>query len=406
MQMYNQFGQDTSAFWMVALTISSTRDAYVELRAPGPGAAADHRSRTRSWSCVADGGAARHWPALPEALGPLLRPAGRDAGDRRLALGAASRTRSRRRARSRTWPPGRAGSPGSRIFGGMLAAPVLCRPVIAPDDLAAHRGPPGRAVAAAAGGCGVRGAHRVGGAAARGTADGGAAAGDPDGGQQGLSTARRGAYGATGSRSPRVSSASCPGTAPPPRARPPAGRSGRGGRRRPPPRTGRGAGRGPSPGPRRGPARRRGRGRRGRGSGPGPAPPSARRRPRSRGSLSIWLREKTGRQPSGALAPSPRRRTRRGRGWAAPPRGRPRRTTCVRRRGWRRAAARTRTSRSHSRCEAAPSAEARMSQMTTARTRSGRRAASCQAVSAPMAWPMRVTGPRPSCSTAASASAT
>ncbi len=32
-QMYNQFGQDTSAFWMVALTISSARDAYVELRA-------------------------------------------------------------------------------------------------------------------------------------------------------------------------------------------------------------------------------------------------------------------------------------------------------------------------------------------------------------------------------------
>ncbi len=32
-QMYNQFGQDTSAFWMVATTISSTRDAYVELRA-------------------------------------------------------------------------------------------------------------------------------------------------------------------------------------------------------------------------------------------------------------------------------------------------------------------------------------------------------------------------------------
>ena len=31
-QMYNQFGQDTSAFWMVAMTISSPRDAYVELR--------------------------------------------------------------------------------------------------------------------------------------------------------------------------------------------------------------------------------------------------------------------------------------------------------------------------------------------------------------------------------------
>ncbi|MFD6528776.1 transporter [Streptomyces sp. NPDC060184] len=33
MQMYNQFGQDTSAFWMVAQAISSPRDAYEELRA-------------------------------------------------------------------------------------------------------------------------------------------------------------------------------------------------------------------------------------------------------------------------------------------------------------------------------------------------------------------------------------
>ncbi|WP_327176322.1 transporter [Streptomyces sp. NBC_01335] len=33
MQMYNQFGQDTSAFWMVAQTIASPRDAYEELRA-------------------------------------------------------------------------------------------------------------------------------------------------------------------------------------------------------------------------------------------------------------------------------------------------------------------------------------------------------------------------------------
>ncbi|MFD6421745.1 transporter [Streptomyces sp. NPDC060198] len=33
MQMFNQFGQDTSAFWMVAQTISTPRDAYEELRA-------------------------------------------------------------------------------------------------------------------------------------------------------------------------------------------------------------------------------------------------------------------------------------------------------------------------------------------------------------------------------------
>ncbi|MFD7664843.1 transporter [Streptomyces sp. NPDC059788] len=39
MQMYNQFGQDTSAFWMVASTISTPRDAFVELRARGLGLA-------------------------------------------------------------------------------------------------------------------------------------------------------------------------------------------------------------------------------------------------------------------------------------------------------------------------------------------------------------------------------
>ncbi|QPP08129.1 transporter [Streptomyces bathyalis] len=32
-QMYNQFGQDYSAFWLVASTISDPRDAYVEMRA-------------------------------------------------------------------------------------------------------------------------------------------------------------------------------------------------------------------------------------------------------------------------------------------------------------------------------------------------------------------------------------
>ncbi|MEU5305857.1 transporter [Streptomyces noursei] len=33
LQMYNQFGQDTSAFWMVASTIATPRDAFLELRA-------------------------------------------------------------------------------------------------------------------------------------------------------------------------------------------------------------------------------------------------------------------------------------------------------------------------------------------------------------------------------------
>ena len=42
MQMYNQFGQDTSAFWMVALTISSTRGRLRRAAGPCAGAAADH----------------------------------------------------------------------------------------------------------------------------------------------------------------------------------------------------------------------------------------------------------------------------------------------------------------------------------------------------------------------------
>ncbi|MFI1199022.1 transporter [Streptomyces sp. BHT-5-2] len=33
MQMFNQFGQDTSAFWMVAQTVATARDAYTELKA-------------------------------------------------------------------------------------------------------------------------------------------------------------------------------------------------------------------------------------------------------------------------------------------------------------------------------------------------------------------------------------
>ena len=41
-QMYNQFGQDTSAFWMVATTISSTAGRVRRAARPGPGPAADH----------------------------------------------------------------------------------------------------------------------------------------------------------------------------------------------------------------------------------------------------------------------------------------------------------------------------------------------------------------------------
>ncbi len=68
MQMYNQFGQDTSAFWMVALTISSTRDAYVELRARALALLLITLPYTVV-VCVATAALLGSWQALPGVLG-------------------------------------------------------------------------------------------------------------------------------------------------------------------------------------------------------------------------------------------------------------------------------------------------------------------------------------------------
>ena len=111
MQMYNQFGQDTSAFWMVALTISSTRDAYVELRARALALLLITLPYTVLVTVVT-AAVLGDWAALPEALGLSFALLGA-----MLATGAwprrSSRTRSRRTARTRTSCRGRPGSPGS-----------------------------------------------------------------------------------------------------------------------------------------------------------------------------------------------------------------------------------------------------------------------------------------------------
>ena len=80
MQMYNQFGQDTSAFWMVLLTISSTRDAYLELRAR----ALALLLVTLPYTLLVTGVTAGHARRLAEAArghGARARAARRDAGD-------------------------------------------------------------------------------------------------------------------------------------------------------------------------------------------------------------------------------------------------------------------------------------------------------------------------------------
>ncbi|MGV9882404.1 transporter [Streptomyces sp. NPDC003006] len=125
---YNQFGQDTSAFWMVAMTISSTRDAYVELR-----------GRTLALLVITLPYAALvtvittamlgDWPALPEVIGLSFALLGA-----MLATGAWSSTRfpySIPQEGYKNVAPGQAGLAWISIFGGMVAAALLCAPVLA-----------------------------------------------------------------------------------------------------------------------------------------------------------------------------------------------------------------------------------------------------------------------------------
>ncbi|MFD4529194.1 transporter [Streptomyces sp. NPDC058470] len=127
-QMYNQFGQDTSAFWMVAMTISSTRDAYVELR----GRALALLLITLPYATlvtVLTTALLGDWPRLPEALGLSFALLGA-----MLATGAWSSARfpySIPQEGYKNVAPGQAGLAWIAIFGGMVAAALLCAPVIA-----------------------------------------------------------------------------------------------------------------------------------------------------------------------------------------------------------------------------------------------------------------------------------
>ncbi|MFJ9867363.1 transporter [Streptomyces sp. NPDC101165] len=127
-QMYNQFGQDTSAFWMVALTISSTRDAHAELR----GRALALLVITLPYATlvtVLTTALLDAWDRLPEALGLSLALLGT-----MLATGAWTSARfpySIPQEGHKNVAPGQAGLAWISIFGGMVAAALLCSPVIA-----------------------------------------------------------------------------------------------------------------------------------------------------------------------------------------------------------------------------------------------------------------------------------
>ncbi|MET9924104.1 MULTISPECIES: transporter [unclassified Streptomyces] len=128
MQMYNQFGQDTSAFWMVALTISSTRDAYVELRARALALLLITLPYT-VLVCVATAALLGSWQTLPSALGISFALLGS-----MLAIGAVASARFPysipQEGAFKNVAPGQGGLAWISILGGMLAAPVLAGPVI------------------------------------------------------------------------------------------------------------------------------------------------------------------------------------------------------------------------------------------------------------------------------------
>ncbi|MEV5428452.1 transporter [Streptomyces sp. NPDC052701] len=127
-QMYNQFGQDTSAFWMVAMTISSARDAYVELRARALALLLITLPYATLVTVVTTA-MLGDWPALPEALGLSFALLGA-----MLATGAWTSARfpySIPQEGHKNVAPGQAGLAWISILGGMVSAALLCAPVIA-----------------------------------------------------------------------------------------------------------------------------------------------------------------------------------------------------------------------------------------------------------------------------------
>ncbi|MFJ3947103.1 transporter [Streptomyces griseoaurantiacus] len=127
-QMYNQFGQDTSAFWTVAMTISSPRDALAELR----GRALALLLITLPYATlvtVLTTALLGAWAKLPEVLGLSFALLGA-----MLATGAWSSARfpySIPQEGYKNVVPAQVGVAWISIFGGMIAAALLSAPAIA-----------------------------------------------------------------------------------------------------------------------------------------------------------------------------------------------------------------------------------------------------------------------------------
>ncbi|WP_225884820.1 transporter [Streptomyces sp. fd1-xmd] len=128
-QMYNQFGQDTSAFWMVAQTISNTRDAYVELRARAAALALVTVPYTVLVTAVT-AALVDDWQAFPAGVGVALALLGS-----MLCTGALASARFAYSIPTdgafKNVAPGQGGLAWGGIAAGMLMSALVCAPVIA-----------------------------------------------------------------------------------------------------------------------------------------------------------------------------------------------------------------------------------------------------------------------------------
>ncbi|MEU1211776.1 transporter [Streptomyces sp. NPDC005791] len=128
MQMYNQFGQDTSAFWMVALSISTTRDACAELRARALALLLITLPYTVLVTVVT-AAVLGDWAALPGVMGLSFALLGAMLATGALASALFPYSIPQDGA-FKNVVPGQAGLAWISILGGMVAAAVLSGPVI------------------------------------------------------------------------------------------------------------------------------------------------------------------------------------------------------------------------------------------------------------------------------------
>lgn len=126
--MYNQFGQDYSAFWLVVQTISGPRDAYLELRARALAITLIGVPYTAIVVVIA-AATSNGWAVLPQATGLALALLGATVGTGAVASARFAYTIPQSGV-MRNVAAGQSSLVWYSIVAGMLVGGLLCAPVI------------------------------------------------------------------------------------------------------------------------------------------------------------------------------------------------------------------------------------------------------------------------------------